>query len=156
MKWKLQRFESLNSLIAYQKVDLSKYPVRNASNLDNTQELLLMKYLFRIENKLRKPTKLQTTRVFSLLSIEEPCRVTSVAKMWRIPNPNIYGSLRRLMDLGKIEIGIHKDKRTKRNQVVIYKDPAWVFNRTRWKCENCGKWVIGSSKFCGNCGDKRR
>lgn len=148
--------ESVNSLIEYQDTDLSKFPVRDLDKLDDTQILLLKKYLFRIKNKFRETTKFKRDRVFNILTVEDPHPVPSIMRIYTLVGADMYGILKKLMDQGKINISVIKDKWTKKNRVVIFKDPDYVFKKTRWKCENCGKWSYGNNEYCGKCGDERR
>lgn len=143
---------SLESLIAYRDLDLSKYPIRNIDKYDETQMFILRKYLFRIKLNNTDVNPRTYNQIFELTNVEIACSVNSITRLYRKPSDKVYASIKKLMEQGKIEIGLNM----KTNAIEIYKDPNWVFSHTRWKCGNCGLWNVGSNmNYCGGCGDER-
>lgn len=144
--------ESLESLLAYQQIDLSKYPIRKIDSLNDNAIINLKKYIYRIEHQSDKVKTDKILKVYDILDIKKPSKITSIRKLYQLDHRQMYYCLKKLIEKGKIDLGYNKSM----NSVVAFKNIDYIYSHTRWRCNNCGHWNPGSnSKFCGKCGDKR-
>jgi hypothetical protein len=140
--------ESLKTIEEYEAIDLSRFPIRGIERCNETDKMILKKYLFRVLYRATKPKSLQIAKVFALLSETTGCHLQSLGKLYRIDSRTLYGIVKHLLDKNKIDIAYNYRKKI----IEIFKADGWDDSHTNWTCWNCSKHNSYGNVFCGACG----
>jgi len=139
----------LEHLVEYYNIDLKDYPIRDRTKLSTEQEMMLKKYIYKMNHVEGKITKYKLDKIYDFLDYGMYAKFSGIVTMLKVKWKELYVAVLKFIAKGKVELGVVK------NSVVLYKDPEYLAKRKRWRCENCCYYNSGKSKFCGDCGSKK-
>ena len=139
----------LEHLIEYYNIDLSDYPIRDKTKMSVEQEMLLKKYLWKMNHSEGKISKYKLNKIYEFIDCEMYSKFVGIVDMLKISWQEMYKAVKKFIAQGKIELSVVK------NSVVLYKDPEYLAKRKRWRCGNCSGYNAGRNVFCGSCGSQK-
>jgi hypothetical protein len=147
--------DTLEGLTEYSNIDLSLYPIRNLDKLDQSEILLLKKYLFRMNKRPIKKDKTISKVILDLTSLDTPIAINPIISMYKFNNDSMYGVIKNMLSQNMIEISAKKMNRNRSSSIVIYKSLKYIVEMSDWCCRICKTKNGGKNKFCGFCGSNR-